>query len=41
MRGFGSVIEELYSELVSSIESALCDSLWVAHSVLIKFVQKP
>jgi len=34
-------MEVLYSEFVSYIESAFCDSLWVVHGVLMKFMQKP
>lgn len=41
MREFWSVIGELYSNLVSYIGSAFCDSLWVVHGVLIQFMQKP
>lgn len=40
MRGFWSITEKVYSELVSYIESALCDNSWVVHDVLIKFMQK-
>lgn len=40
MREVWSIIEELYSEVVSYNLSTLCDSLWVVHDVLIKFMQK-
>lgn len=40
MRGFWSITEKVYSELVSYIESALSQNLWVVHDVLIKFMQK-